>query len=66
MINEFVQVTEKNTNERVLINLRHIEYIREVNASASEDFSLIKLKDGRVQVHETFESFEEFFENNAD
>ena len=64
MINEFVQVTEKDTSERLLINLRHINYIKEIKTKSANDFSLIRVKDSLIQVYETFESFEEFFEEN--
>ena len=64
MINEFVQVTRKDTNERVLLNLRHINYIKEIKTDSGNNYSLISIHKSFIQVHETFESFEEFFEEN--
>ncbi len=62
MLNEFVQVTETTTDERFLINLSDISYIREISESNG---SLVRLKSKEktaIQVKESFESFEEFFE----
>jgi len=63
MFNEFVQVTDKHTEDRYLINLNDISFIREIK---NEELTVIKLKSKDkmiLQVKESFESFEEFFEN---
>lgn len=63
MINEFVQVTDKTTEDKYLINLSDISFIREVRG---EEFTVVKLKSKDkmvLQVKESFESFEEFFES---
>ena len=63
MSNEFVQVTNFNSDERLLINLSDISFIRE---NKENNCSVIKLKNKDTlffQVKENFDSFEEFFEN---
>jgi len=63
MLNEFVQVTDKNSEDRYLINLSDISFIREIK---NENLTVIKLKSKEkiiLQVRESFESFEEFFED---
>jgi len=61
MLNEFVQVTDKNSDERYLINLSDISFVRENKTDNSSVISL-KSKDKLFfHVHEDFESFEEFF-----
>ena len=62
MLNEFVQVTERDTGDRFFINLSDISFIREIKG---ENYSVIKLrsKDKMIlQVREEFDSFEEFFD----
>jgi len=66
VINEFVQVTDRNSEDRYLINLSDISFIREIKG---EDYTVIKLKSKEkmiLQVRESFESFEEFFEDLGD
>jgi len=66
MINEFVQVTDNSSEEKYLINLSDISFIREMKSENNDDYSVIKLKSKDkmvLQVKESFESFEEFFEN---
>jgi len=41
MLNEFVQVTDKNSEDRYLINLSDISFIREIK---NENLTVIKLK----------------------
>jgi hypothetical protein len=63
MLNEFVQVTDKDSDEKYLINLSDISFIRE-NKKDNTSVISIKSKDKLFfHVHETFESFEEFFES---
>jgi len=62
MINEFVQVTDNNSEEKYLINLSDISFIRE---KSDDDTSVVRLKSREklfFHVKESFESFEEFFE----
>ena len=65
MLNEFVQVTEKKSSERFLINLSDISFIRE---NKEDDDTVISFKSKEklfLHVHESFESFEEFFEEQT-
>jgi len=61
MFNEFVKVTERKTGERVFINLNALNFIREVKDD-DNDYSVLRVKDNFIQVRETFDSFEEFFD----
>jgi len=61
MLNEFVQVTDRTSDEKFLINLSDISFIREIK---DEEYTVVKLKSKDkmvLQVRESFESFEEFF-----
>jgi len=61
MLNEFVQMTDRTSDEKFLINLSDISFIREIK---DEEYTVVKLKSKDkmvLQVRESFESFEEFF-----
>lgn len=66
MLNEFVQVTDKRSNERYFVNLEDISFIRE---NKSDDSTVLGMKSKEklfFSVHESFNSFEEFFEENKE
>lgn len=66
MLNEFVQVTDKQSNERYFVNLEDISFIRE---NKSDDSTVLGMKSKEklfFHVHESFNSFEEFFEENKE
>ena len=63
---EFIQVIEKKTEERFLINLEDISFIREVKEDST---SIIRLKNkDRVFLHvlQSFDSLLELFNQNED
>ena len=64
MLNEFVQVTDKNSNERYFINLDDISFIRENKTDNSTVLGIKSKEKLFFHVHESFDSFEEFFEEN--
>ena len=65
MFNEFVQVTDRDRKSKIMLNLNKIDYILEREDS---DGIYCSIRTGEVvfQVCETFESFEEFFNENKE
>ena len=66
MLHEFVQVTDKRSNERYFVNLEDISFIRE---NKSDDSTVLGMRSKEklfFSVHESFNSFEEFFEENKE
>lgn len=67
MLNEFVLVTEKKSSERFFINLSDISFIRENKEDEDTVISFKSKEKLFIHVHEGFESFVEFFEEqNSD
>lgn len=62
MFNEFVQVTEKKSSERYFVNLSDISFIRENKVDMSTVIGFKSKEKLFLHVHENFESFEEFFD----
>lgn len=64
MLNEFVQVSEKESGDRLFINLSDISFIRE---NKTDDTSVLSIKNKEklfFHVLESFDSFEEFFDQD--
>lgn len=65
MFNEFVQVTEVS-GDRMFINLKSIQWVREIKKGTDEPFTSIRVGDNTFQVKENIDSFEAFFEENKE
>lgn len=65
MFNEFVQVTEVS-GDRMFINLKAIQWVREIKKGTEEPFTSIRVEDNTFQVRENIDSFEAFFEENKE